>query len=204
MLALNDSPSQVGDLSSPFDDPKSWDTVQIGALKWYGKFEIKRAKRKYKWDVKDASGQEGATETYRGKRPEVFSIQFFIWTDLMWTNWKIFQLAFQYSGIKGLVIPVDIVHPGINLTGISQIVCEDLGALEKVSDDQMWSVTVNLREYFPPLPLNATDTPPGAATTSPTGTPGPVPNPAFAALQAKIAALQAQAAALGSPGGLPG
>lgn len=202
-MALNDSPVQVGDLTSPFADPKSWDQVTVGGLAWYGKFEIKRARRKYKWDVKDSSGVEGATQTYRGKRPEAFGITFSIWTDLMWTSWKVFSLAFQYSGIKGLVIPVDIVHPGLNATGISQIVCDDLGTLEKVSDDLMFAVTVSVREYFPPLPLNATNTPPGAASTNPITTPGLVPNPAIAALEAKIASLQAQAAKLGTPGGLP-
>ncbi len=203
MPALNDAPIQQGDGTSPFEDPKSWDTITIQGLSWYGKFEIRRGRRKYKWDVKDASGVEGATETYRGKRPEVFTIRFFVWTDLMWTNWKLFSLAFQYSGIKGIVIPVDVVHPALNAAGISQMVCDALGTLEKVSDDQMWAVDVEVREYFPPLLLNATTTPVGAAAVSAATTPGVTVNPAIAALESKIAALQAQAAALGTPGGLP-
>lgn len=203
MVALNDAPIQVGDLTSPWVDPKSWDTITVGALSWYGKFEIHRARRLYDWDVKRGPGLEGATQTYRGKKPQAFEIAFYIWTDLMWTNWKAFSLQFQYSGIKGLVIPVDVVHPSLNQIGISQIQCDYLGVLERVGDDGMWTVPVGIREYFPPLPLNATTTPAGAATTSPVGTPGVVPNPAIAALQAKIAALQAQASALGTPGGLP-
>lgn len=203
--ALNDSPFQFGDGTSPWEDPKGWDTIQVGGLSWYGKFEIKRAKRKYKWQVKDGSGLEGATQTYRGKRPEPFSIRFNLWTPLMWVNWKAFSLAFQYSGIKGVVVPVDVVHPSLNAAGISQMVCDELGILERESDDQMWSVTVLMREYFPALLLNATTTPAGAAAGG-TGTGsslGPTPTPAIIALENKIAALQAQVSALGTPGGLP-
>jgi hypothetical protein len=197
-MALNDSPSQLGDGTSPFVDAKSWDTISISGVSWYGKFEIRRAKRLYKWQVKDASGVEGATQTYRGKRPEPFTIKFYIWTDLMWTNWRGFSQFFQYSGIKGLVTPVDVVHPSLNATGISQIVCDNLGTLERESDDQMWAVDVFVREYFPPLLLNATSTPPGAAATSATTAVGVVPSPAIAAKEAQIAALLAQAAALAS------
>lgn len=193
----------IGDLTSPFVDPRSWDTVKVAGIPWYGKFEIRRAKRKYKWDVKDGAGIEGATQTYRGKRPETFAIEFFIWDDYMWTQWKVFSVAFQYKGIAGLVVPVSVEHPALAAIGISSIVCDDLGILEKRSDDQMWSVVVMVREYFPPLLLNATDTPPGAAAVTAATSPGVVPNPAIAALEAKIAALQAQASALGTPGGLP-
>ena len=202
-MALNDSPIQTGDGSSPWEDPKTWDEITFGGVTWYGKFELKGWKRHYKWDVKDAAGVEGATQTYRGKRPEAFSLAFFLWTPLMWVNWKVFSIVFQYSGVKGLVIPVDVVHPAINAAGLSQVVCEDLGILERVDDTLMYSVTLRMREYFPPLPLNATTTPPGAATTTPGGAAGTLPNPAIVALEAKIAALQAQASALGTPGGLP-
>ena len=171
-------------------------------LSWYGKFEIRRARRKYKWDLKDGAGLEGATLTYRGKRPEVFALEFFIWDDYMWTAWKAFSLAFQYKGVAGVVIPVSIQHPALAALNISAVICEDLGGLEKKSDDLMFSVTVMIREYFPPLLLIATDTPPGAVTTPPTSA-GLTPNPAIAALEAKIASLQAAAAALGTPGGLP-
>lgn len=194
--------TNFGDGSSPFSDPRTWDTITIAGQSWYGKIDVKRAKRKYKWDVKDASGIEGATQTYRGKRPEPFGLKFWIWTDEMWTQWKGFSTAFQYSGIKGVVIPVDVGYPALAAAGISQIVCDDLGILERESEDLMWAVTVTVREYFPPLLLNATKTPPGAASTTPPVT-GVVPNPAVAALQAKVAALQQQAAALGTPGGLP-
>jgi hypothetical protein len=192
----------IGDLTSPFADPKSWDTITIQGVSWYGQVDVRRARRKYKWDLKDGAGLEGATLTYRGKRPEVFSIRFGIWDDFQWTMWKAFSLAFQYKGVAGVVIPVSVQHPALAAVNISAVICEDLGTLEKENDQQMWSVTVMVREYFPPLLLNATDTPPGAATASPSS-PGLTPNPAIAALEAKIASLQAAAAALGTPGGLP-
>lgn len=203
---LNYTTNQTGDGTSPFSSPLSWDTITIGGMQWWGKFEIRRAKRKYKWDVKDASGQEGATETYRGRRPETFTIRFYIWTDLMWLNWKILSGAnFVYDGVKEQPKPIDIQHPGLNATGITQVICEALPIVEKVSDDLMFAADVELREYFPPIPKDATATPAGAKNVSgdTAVTPGLVPSNSIAAKQAVIKQLQNQISNVGTPGGLP-
>lgn len=223
-------------LDSPFTDPVAWDTLRVGGVEWFGKFEIRGAKRAYKWDVKDGLGLQGAIETYRGQTPPPFTITFYLWANVHFDAWPDFSAQFKYNAAKqpsitgaaltnakaqakaahdtqvyietyiqknpprtpaaiqaaqkqledakravaqanGAVAkasatgqvpspgvkPVDIYHPSLALIGIHQVICEGLGAPEKQSDDLMFTAVVELREYFPPLPINTTTTPDAAA-----------------------------------------
>ena len=194
-------PSPIGELTAYL-----WDTFRfpnVGAS-WTSKIRIKGSKRSYRWDVKDPPGQDGETQTYRGKRTKAFSIEFLLWTDSHFNNWPIFALNFQYPLSKAAKTPpVNVYHPALALIGISSVICEDLGAPEMVSDDGMWSVTVEVREALQTLPLAVTNTPPGPAPVSAPNLPGTAPNPAIQALEARISGLQSTAASLGTPGGLP-
>jgi hypothetical protein len=187
---------------SPFEDPKLWDTITIGGQDWYGLFKIRGAARQYVWDTKDAPGVEGANQTYRGKRPKVFHIDFYIWTNDFWLQWEDFSQNFKYSGVKGDVQPVEIYHPSLDAIDISQILCRDLGALERVSDDGMWMVSVEVEEFFPPLPVNATESPTAAKVTPP-ALPGIPADPVAAQLQAQLAAQYAIAIQNGFPSPAP-
>lgn len=140
--------------TSPFALPEVWDAVTVAGQVWHGKIEIKGARRAYKWDIKDGMGQQGALETYRGQTPTPFTITFYIWEDAQYTAWLSFVKLFQYNAVKTQPKPVAIYHPMLDTLGIGQILCEDIGAVEKVSEDLMFSVTVSLREFFRPLPVS--------------------------------------------------
>lgn len=184
--------------------PSAWDQFQVQGVTWFGRVEVVGAMRSYRWDVKDPMGADGEIQTYRGKRTRPFRVNFYLWTDAHFGTWPQYSQLFQYPGSKaGVVTPVAIYHPALAMLGIGAVTCEDLGAVEKVSDDLMFRATVTLREFIPPPPINVTATPPGAAAVSPPNVPGIPVSPAIAAYQARIDALQQQAAALGTPGGLP-
>lgn len=191
-------------IPDPFSFPGVWDTITVAGVQWQGKFEIRGAKRSYKWQVKDGAGVEGATETYRGKTPPPFHIRFYIWTEVMYVEWTSFVTLFQYNGTKigGNVSPVDISHPQLNLLGITQVICESVGGLEKVSDDLMFAADIELREFFPPVLQNATKTPLAASVSPPITFPGFKPSQAVLDKQAQIAMLQQRAAAAGAIGGV--
>lgn len=142
--------------ASPFALPAVWDQITVAGQVWgpNRKVEIKNAKRAYKWDVKDGMGQQGALETYRGQTPPPFQIVFYLWDDAMYSDWLTFQRLFRYDGVKFQPTPVSVFHPMLDSLGIYQIICEDIGAVEKVSDDLMFSVTVSVREFFRPLPVS--------------------------------------------------
>jgi hypothetical protein len=140
--------------ASPFALPEVWDALTVGGEVWTGKIEIKGAKRAYKWDIKDGMGQQGALETYRGQTPTPFTITFYIWTDAQYAKWLTFAKLFMYNGFKFRPNPVTIYHPMLDSINIGQVIVEDIGAVEKVSDDLMFSVTVSLREFVRPLPVS--------------------------------------------------
>jgi hypothetical protein len=182
-----------GNIPAPWTDPASWDQITVQGVTWYGKVEVKGAKRSYKLDVKDALGIEGATTSYQGKKPPKFQVIFYLWSDTptapggtsQWDAFLSFAQNFVYDGTKGPVTPVSIQHPALDFLGINAVLCEDIGAPEKTSDDLMFTSTIELREYFPPIDQSATQTPDGAATSNP-DSPGDTSDPAANVLQAQI------------------
>jgi hypothetical protein len=194
----------VGIYPSPIIGPQIWDQFQVQGVTWMGKIDVKGAFRSYRWDRKGPPGADGEVLTYRGKHTKSFRVTFYLWADFHFNTWPQFSLLFQYPGSKlGVVIPVSVYHPALAMVGITTVVCTDLGIPEKQSDDLMWAATVELREFIPPPPINVTSTPPGATSVSPPNIPGLAPSPAVLALEARKAALEAQAAALGGNSGLP-
>lgn len=180
---------------SPWKEPNIWSTLFASGVPWQGKIAIRGAKRSYKWDVKAAPGIEGWNQTYRGQPHQNFSIDFFIWTDSMWSYWaSTYQLLFQYKGAAGIVIPVKVYHPSLAALGITAIVADRIGAVEQVSDDMMFKATLEVHEYYPPILINATTTPAAASGVNPK-IPG-VPPPTAIASQPALAKAQAQQAAV--------
>lgn len=175
--------------ASPFALPTVWDGITVAGQRWGNgdrKVEIRGAKRAYKWDVKDGMGQQGALETYRGQTPPPFTIDFYLWTDEHYTDWLSYQKLFMYNAVKFQPTPVSIFHPMLDVLGIYQILCEDIGAVEKVSDDLMFRVTVSVREFFRPLPVSAV-TPDAASNGDPADD---FTDPRVKALQAQNGAKQ--------------
>lgn len=182
-----------GVVQSPLIDPISWMSITIsgmtiGPRDGTGLVKIRRAGRPYKWQTKDASGQDGATHTYRGKKPPDFEIEFHMWTDAHFTAWQaLSSAALIYDASKTTVDPVDVWHPGLVMVGISQIIVDECGSPEQQGDRLLWVATVKVKEYFPPIAQNVTQTPAGAAASNPNSE-GPTPDPAISQLQAQIEA----------------
>lgn len=196
----------VGIFPSPFFAPDAWDTFTINSVPWQGKFEFRGAERHFRWDHKNPPGVDGAYDTFRGTQPQPFDLTVYIWTDQQWNRWtSVFVPLLTYPGAKvGQVFAVTIGHISLSAIGVSACVVLGVGAMEPAGEDKMFKVRVRLKEYKqPPVPINVTATPPGAAAVSPANVPGNVPNPAIQALEQRIAALQQQASNLGTPGGLP-
>lgn len=190
--------------ASPISNPVAWDSIAVNGSTWTGKVEVRRASRAYRWQYKDPPGADGEFGTFRGKKGKTFVIVFYLWTDAHFANWATYQTNFYYQGAKaGIVAPNVVQHPALAYVGINAVTVEDIGAPERVSEDNLWKVEVAVREYMPPPPISVTNTPTGPAPTPPTAVPGKPPNPAIVALEQQIAALQANAAATGQPGGLP-
>ena len=192
--------------ADPWYYSQIWDSVLIGGAPWGpatggGSVVIKGATRFHKIDQKDGGGLDGATQTYRGRKPKPFKILFRMWAQQHWLLWVTYSQLFNYNAIVGAV-PYSIAHPSLQVLGINDVICEEVGSVEVDEQSKMATATVTFRQFLPPPLINATNTPPAAAAVPPT-IPGVPPNPAIAALQARISQLNAQIAAEGAPGGLP-
>jgi hypothetical protein len=178
---------------SPWEPTGLWDALYVSGVPWVGRVKIRGAKRVYKWDVKEVPGVEGFNQTYRGQPHQPFYIDLYIWTDSMYRYWiNIYQKLFQYIGAAGIVLPVKVYHPSLTNVGITAIVADAIGVVEQVSEDLLYRVTLDVHEYYPPLPTNATSTPLAAAGINPRipGTPSPSAA-AIVALNQKALAQQA-------------
>ena len=163
--------------SSPFDLENSWDEIRVAGKLWppeinshdYAKFTIKGAKRSYKWEIQDGLGIQGAVEIYRGWTPQPFSIEFFLWDSELYRAWADFQPVFQYDATKQRTQqPINISHPMLANLGIRQVIVEDIGAIEMTdASSRMFSVTISLREFFPPRKIIAAAPADAASTGDP-------------------------------------
>ena len=66
-------------ISDPWSNPTAWDTLVIGTIRWYGKFEIRGAARKYNWNISAGMGFAGAYEVFISQPPVEFSITIYMW-----------------------------------------------------------------------------------------------------------------------------
>ncbi len=157
---------------SPFDDPQTWDYLTVGGIVWSSKVIIRRARRSYKWDVKNPAGQVGQNQTFRGNQYPAFELVFYFWDTDGWLKWQDFSKAFIIDASKAgspSSLAVGIYHPSLAVLGISAIVVDDIGVAERLSDGGEYSATVTVREYKPVTTKNATATPPGAKPATRTG-----------------------------------
>lgn len=184
-----------GIIPSPLVDPIAWSSITVagitvGIADGSGMVKVRRCARPYKWQKKDAAGQDGETKTYRGKKPPDFEIEFHLWTDKHFQSFQaLATAAFLYDVTKiGTANPVDIYHPALAIVGITQITVDEFGAPEQQGDRLLWIATIKVCEFLPPIAQNATATPAGAGPgATPPGTP---PATTDDALQQQIAQAQ--------------
>lgn len=142
----------------------------VGASPVGGKVRVRRAGRVYKFDKKNPQGQEGWTTTYRGFKPRVFAIEFYIWTAAQYDYYveSVFPVLLN-NGINDSVQALSVQYPTLTQLGILSVFVESIDAIEEITDDRdkMYRQVVNVSEYIQPPPKNVTATPIGSKTTEP-------------------------------------
>ena len=194
---------------SPWAQPQAWDTIVIGGLSWYGKFEIKNAARKYRWNIASGWGFLGAYEIFQAQEPAKWSITFYLWADEQYSTYLALLDKLRYSpthlppnnGNGSSVNALNMVHPQLQNNGITAAIVENIGDLEKQSDDLLFAFTVDFIEFVPqkPFPPQVPDTAADANDPSVTPEVRALLNQAKDAQQG----LDNAVANVGSTGGLP-
>lgn len=194
----------TGPIPSPLANPAAWDTVYVQGVPWQGKIEFRNPRLVQNWDAKTGRGVEGSTDSYVGIKPEGFEIVFYLWTDGHFTRWQTFSQLFKYAGAKGSATPSSIYHPCLAMVGITAVTCLELGAVLPAGDELLWSASVKLRQFRPPVPMPKVLTPGGAASASDPNLPGSAPKPAaFYLAEARLDDRQRTVSAMPTLGALP-
>jgi hypothetical protein len=144
--------------------------------------------------VKKGKGTYGATVTFVGRPPAKGSVKFYLWTPLHFTQWASFRPLLKYDPTKKKVQAVDVYYPSLADIDIRSVVVESIGNIVKEAPG-LYSITVELLEYFPAPKKSAVSTPTQSQATQDGTTVGKQPPAAQDAQQAEIAELMKQAAA---------
>lgn len=180
----------------PINFPQVWDAVFVGGQFSPGVCQLSGFKRAFQFDVKKGKGALGATVTFVQRPPAEGTIKFLLWLPFHFGQWDQFRPLLKYDPTKKAVQAIDIYHPSLNDLEITSVVCKSIGAIEH-EGNQLYSITVEVLEYFPPPKASAVSTPSTSTGTSPGGSssPGTQPPNAQDAQQKEIADLLKQAQA---------
>ena len=170
---------------APFwdDDPESWDIAILAGVSLPGLARIDGLELASKWDVKEAPGSDGATETYQGYTPSSFQLVLRIWRRDQWVTWQSLAKRFRPKPGKERPQPVDVIHPDLAVWGISRAI---IRKIKPKKTDGIYEVSFDLLEYFPQPKKTVTKTAAGGGTgdipnvldgSTPPGTTRPVAPP---------------------------
>lgn len=189
-----------GDID-PLANPRAWDVVRIGQVASPGVCEVGEFKRAHEWDVKKGKGTFGSTTTFVGRPPAKGPVKFYLWDNGTlgtghnhFREWDAFRQLLKYDPTKKSVQAVDIYHPSLADIDIRSVVTESVGNIIHEGKG-LYSITVELLEYFPAPKRSAVSTPTQSQSTQAGTTPGTPPPAAQDEQQTEIAALMQQAAA---------
>ncbi len=134
--------------AAPFweDEPASWDVASLGGHVLPGLARIDGLELSSKWDVKEAAGTDGATETYQGYTPAPFQLVLRIWERAQWERWLSIAPKLRPRPGKETPLPLDIVHPDLAVWNISRAILRKVKP-KKIPD--FYEVSMELTEYFP-------------------------------------------------------
>lgn len=153
-----------------FDALESVDFVYLNAIKSPGVVTVKGHDRTFKWDVKSAPYQIGATTHYRGQDPASLTLTFYLVRDDSLgidqiSDWDTNFEPVLWKSVQGKTPKAMILyHPDIASRAIGSVVVAKIGGKEWDGKGGC-KIELGLLEYKPPR--KAGGTPKGATKKDP-------------------------------------
>jgi hypothetical protein len=168
----------------PVNDDELYNSLELGGKFSPGVVTISGHNRKIEWDVKNGSGQSGASTTLKSIPPVEISCAFFMATGeqfALWPEWR----DHVNSTISGKTPKaMDAYHPDLAANGITSLVLSEFGGV--VHDKKGGqTITIKFQEYKAPKPKGGT---PAGSKAKKAVDPNAAANAELAALTAKYAA----------------
>ncbi len=178
-------------MPNPIDDEELYEGIVLAGVRSPGKVTLSGHDRVVNWDIKDGSGQSGATMTRKGEKPIEFTATFYLVQDVAqgiddFAAWPAF-LDLINSTVSGKTPKaLDIYHPDLASNDIKSVVKSTVGGTAHDGKGGQ-TIAVKLMEYRPPKPAGGS--PSGSATKPKKVGTAPDPN---AEAKAELARLTAQ------------
>jgi hypothetical protein len=156
---------------NPIEHPEFWDFAVIAGIQTPGLAGVSGFNRPWKWDVKDARGSAGATETFQGGPPSKGKLTLRFWTAEQIDEWYTLQASLMYEPGKRDAAPVRFLHPATFSLGIDKVVIEVIGQIERKGGG-LYEVVLDLLEFRPPPKKDVSSTPKKGSAGTASGKPG--------------------------------
>lgn len=140
---------------NPLDNEELFNVIVLGGATSPGTVKISGHDREAKWDVKEGSGQSGATTTLKSKPPTTFTCVFTLTDAADIAAWPAFQAACEET-INGKTPKAkDIYNPDLASQKITSVCLAKMGGA--VHDGKGGQTrTVVFQEYMPPKKAGGT------------------------------------------------
>jgi hypothetical protein len=145
----------------PLEEPEAWDYVELAGRENPGIAQVDGFDRAFGWEVKDGKGVKGAVITLNKYPPAKGSITFTLWAVGQFAELMDYLSVFNYDLTKKSSDAVDIWHPSIAVSNVKSVVCTNIGPLVHKGKG-LYTLKVDLLEYWPPPKKDASNTPKGS------------------------------------------
>lgn len=145
-----------------YSDPDSYDRVILGGITLPGVCSVEGLKVASRWDIKEAPGTDGATNTYKGYTPAALTVRVRLWTEEHWSLWQTALAKLRPRPGKATPTAFDITHPATAAWGIRSVIITEIEGPTPGDPLGVMDFTLACREYFAPPKKNTT----GTATSS--------------------------------------
>lgn len=140
---------------TPFSHPDLFDHIVLDGVRSPGVVTLDGHERKINWDVKDGSGQDGATSELKGAPLGAFTATFELVNDPNTGNqleqWDAFQAVIERSTNASPPIALPIEHPDLLRNRFTAVTNGGIGGMKH---DGLGGATVvvKFQEHRPPKP----------------------------------------------------
>lgn len=133
----------------------AWDKIYLFGVPSPGVVTLSGHKRPIGWDIKKASGQDGATNTRKGEPLGRFTASFHLVDDPYlgsdFDQWPTFEKLIRSSVSSSVPVALPVYHPELERNGFTAVVLEEMGEM-KPDGKGGANIAVKFIEYRPPKP----------------------------------------------------
>jgi hypothetical protein len=134
-------------ITSPIDDPESWDTLVIGGLSFTGAFEFGGDLLTRKLDRRHSAGRDGARIRDRGYDLAEITLTLRLWESKHFEQLDaLVRLLFPRGADPTRRAAYSCAHPALALAGITEVYAKKMGSLTQGSPT-LWTTEISLVEY---------------------------------------------------------